>query len=470
MAATGATVVALAPFTRPRIQPDVVDRSPPMTGVRFALHPPSRGPGSMSKPRQETTKIARAGVLSLALLPSTPQCALRFFQIAPGIALAGCSGLRGCRHEDLDRRGQSNPGRRAAQETRGHGARGGRHRRWSASVEPAPGQARAAGDLGLDDAGDERTGALPQDPSRTDRDRMPRDRELRRRDHRVPKDLPHSSRRPANPPSSWLGPMVEIAWSISRSPPRMRPSPDRLPGSVEFDDLVRIIDDNRDQGLEVVVPAGLGRRHDDVLLGGGNNDLQRRGLGKTLVQRRTRGSRRRLTWNPQRRGGRPPRGGPCLQAWSDAGWLPGGRPRAKLPCPIKLRRARDFVWSQVNTKLVAAQRDPVVGQERRPANLLTLDLGAVGADQVADHEQSIGLDQQTVPFGEAGVVDNDIAVSAPADEHDIARDGDWRISVFWNQFGLHRWLVNTEVRPTNPLRSLHKSTSSLTLSQAFMAA
>jgi hypothetical protein len=147
--------------------------------------------------------------------------------------------------------------------------------------------------------------------------------------------------------------------------------------------------------------------------------------------------------------------------------LPGGRPRAALPCPIKLRRARDFVWSQVNTKLVAAQRDPVVGQERRPANLLTLDLGAVGADQVADHEQSIGLDQQTVPFGEAGVVDDDIAVPTPADEHDIARDGDWRISVFWNQFGLHRWLVNTEVRPTNPLRSLHKSTSPWTLSQAF---
>ena len=155
---------------------------------------------------------------------------------------------------------EPHPGRRSAQETRGHGARGGRHRRWSASVEPAPGQARAAGDLGLDDAGDERTGALPQDPSRTDRDRMPRDRELRGRDHRVPKDPPHSSRRPANPPSSWLGPMVEIAWSISRSPPRMRPSPDRLPGSVELDDLVRIIDDNRDQGLEVVVPAGLGRR------------------------------------------------------------------------------------------------------------------------------------------------------------------------------------------------------------------
>jgi hypothetical protein len=72
-----------------------------------------------------------------------------------------------------------------------------------------------------------------------------------------------------------------------------------------------------------------------------------------------------------------------------------------------------------------------------------------------------------VPFGEAEVVDNDIAVFTPADEHDIARDGDWRVSVFWNQFGLHRWLVNTEVRPTNPLRSLHKSTSSLTLSQVF---
>src|SRR5208283_366870 len=42
MAATGATAVALAPFTRPRIQPDVVDRSPPTTGVRFAFHPPSQ--------------------------------------------------------------------------------------------------------------------------------------------------------------------------------------------------------------------------------------------------------------------------------------------------------------------------------------------------------------------------------------------------------------------------------------------
>ena len=137
MAATGATVVALAPFTRPRIQPDVVDRSPPTTGVRFAFHS-----------------------------PLNPECVLRFFQIGPGIALAGCSGSRGRRHEDLDRRGQSNPGRRAAQEARGHGARCGRHRRWSASVESAPGQARAAGDLGLDDARDERTGALPQDPSR----------------------------------------------------------------------------------------------------------------------------------------------------------------------------------------------------------------------------------------------------------------------------------------------------------------
>ena len=41
MAATGATAVALAPFTRPRIQPDVVARSPPTTGVRFASHPPT---------------------------------------------------------------------------------------------------------------------------------------------------------------------------------------------------------------------------------------------------------------------------------------------------------------------------------------------------------------------------------------------------------------------------------------------
>src|SRR5208283_2355787 len=138
----------------------------------------------------------------------------------------------------------------------------------------------------------------------------------------------------------------------------------------------------------------------------------------------------------------------------------------ELPGPIKLRRARDVVWSQVNPKLVAAQRDPVVRQERRPANLLTLDLGAVGADQVANHEQSIGLDQHTMPLGEAGVVDDDIAIPAPADDHDIARDGDWRISVFWNQFGFHRWLVNTEVRPTNPVRSLHKSTSFLMLSQA----
>ena len=53
-------VVALAPLTRPRIQPDVLDRSPPTSGVRFAFHRSPSSPGSRSRPRQEITTIGMA--------------------------------------------------------------------------------------------------------------------------------------------------------------------------------------------------------------------------------------------------------------------------------------------------------------------------------------------------------------------------------------------------------------------------
>ncbi len=93
MAATGATAVALAPITRPRIQPDVVDRSPPTTGVRFAFHPPSltRRSIHLNLP-QVTTESTRATVRSR---PSSPQpgCVLRVFLRGSLAELVGA----GCR-------------------------------------------------------------------------------------------------------------------------------------------------------------------------------------------------------------------------------------------------------------------------------------------------------------------------------------------------------------------------------------
>src|SRR5271157_1704188 len=96
MAAAGATAAALAPFTRPRIQPDVVDRSPPTTGVRFAFQPPSLPPKALD-PSQPGAADHRNHPSSRALTgpPSpTPECVLspRFFPIGPGIAPEGCSG------------------------------------------------------------------------------------------------------------------------------------------------------------------------------------------------------------------------------------------------------------------------------------------------------------------------------------------------------------------------------------------
>src|SRR5271157_3776329 len=86
MAATGATAVALAPFTRPRIQPDVVARSPPTTGVRFASHTPSL-PTKDLDPSQRSVSDHRKHPCPRALTgpPSpTPECVLRFFQNRAG--------------------------------------------------------------------------------------------------------------------------------------------------------------------------------------------------------------------------------------------------------------------------------------------------------------------------------------------------------------------------------------------------
>ncbi len=118
-------------------------------------------------------------------------------------------------------------------------------------------------------------------------------------------------------------------------------------------------------------------------------------------------------------------------------------------------------------QFVASQGDPVIGHERCPTHLLALDLGAIGTDQIPDNQKSVRLDQHAMSLRQARVIDDDITIATSANNHDIACDRDWWIAVFWNEFGLHRSLVNTAVRPNWPVCSLLNSTSFLILSQAF---
>ncbi len=142
MAATGATAVALAPFTRPRIQPDVVDRSPPATGVRFAIHPPSLARRLIHlNLAQVTTESTRATVRSLALLPQTR---MRPKIFSEGLARRAGRGRMPC---DRELRGRDPESRRilrtALEGLRIHRRAG--SDRWWRSRGPSRGRRRGCG-------------------------------------------------------------------------------------------------------------------------------------------------------------------------------------------------------------------------------------------------------------------------------------------------------------------------------------
>ena len=108
-----------------------------------------------------------------------------------------------------------------------------------------------------------------------------------------------------------------------------------------------------------------------------------------------------------------------------------------LPPRGQLGRGRDVVRAEVDPELHGPEGDPVLRQQRGPADLLPLDLGPVGGREVADHQQAVGLDQDAMPLREARVVDLDVAELATAQERHVLRDRYRRPPVGRDQLGFH---------------------------------
>src|SRR5947208_994588 len=64
----------------------------------------------------------------------------------------------------------------------------------------------------------------------------------------------------------------------------------------------------------------------------------------------------------------------------------------------------------------------VIGQKGCPPYARAIDAGAIGAPQIAQKQQPIGLDEDAMHLRDALVVEPKIAIFLPADEHHFLDD------------------------------------------------
>ena len=89
-------------------------------------------------------------------------------------------------------------------------------------------------------------------------------------------------------------------------------------------------------------------------------------------------------------------------------WTHGRRPRG----------------AEVDAELVVGDAQLVVGQQGRPADALAVDARAVGAAQVAQQQQAVGLDDDAVHLRDALVLQPQVAVLLAADHDQVLDDLD----------------------------------------------
>src|SRR5436305_798272 len=91
----------------------------------------------------------------------------------------------------------------------------------------------------------------------------------------------------------------------------------------------------------------------------------------------------------------------------------------------------------MDAELEVGNDELIVREQCSPANTLTIDTCPVGAAEVAQQEQSVRLDDHTVHFRDALVIQADVALFFPADDSEILDDLDRRAAVKRQQLGAH---------------------------------
>lgn len=96
-----------------------------------------------------------------------------------------------------------------------------------------------------------------------------------------------------------------------------------------------------------------------------------------------------------------------------------------------------IAWAERNAKLMAGDGELVVGKQGRPANALPVHARAVGASQVAQEEQAVRFDDDTVHLGNTLMVQAQVAIFPAADERQVFDDLNRRRAIERNQLGAH---------------------------------
>src|SRR4051812_12669887 len=84
---------------------------------------------------------------------------------------------------------------------------------------------------------------------------------------------------------------------------------------------------------------------------------------------------------------------------------------------------------QMHLELVMSNTEMVVWQKGRPADTLAIDARTVGTSQITQQQQTIRLDDHTMHFGNALVIETQITLFLPPDQREVFGDLDGRTAL-----------------------------------------
>jgi len=107
------------------------------------------------------------------------------------------------------------------------------------------------------------------------------------------------------------------------------------------------------------------------------------------------------------------------------------------PVRVLLRKVRALVGAQENAKLEPGYAQVVIGQQDGAADTQAIDACAVRAAQVAQEQEAVRFDDQTMHFRDALVVETQITIFLASHQREVIVDVDGRRAVKRDKLGSH---------------------------------
>src|SRR5438105_12313962 len=114
------------------------------------------------------------------------------------------------------------------------------------------------------------------------------------------------------------------------------------------------------------------------------------------------------------------------------------------PLRVLLRKVIVLIGAQENAKLEPGYAQVVIGQEDGAADTLAIDARAVRAAQVAQEQEAVRFDDQTMHFRDALVVQAQITIFLASHQREIIVDVDRRRAVKRDKLGSHDYTAAKE--------------------------